>query len=112
MNPDPSGSAAHCTHCAHHHELQVSGLSVSYPKVRALEEVSFATSCGNTVALIGPNGAGKSTLLKAIAGLVPRSAGSIRWRGAKGLAVAPGIRLSAAAGRGGLEFSGDGAGPH
>jgi ABC-type Mn2+/Zn2+ transport system ATPase subunit len=33
------------------------------------------------VALVGPNGAGKSTLLKAIAGLVPRTSGTIRWRG-------------------------------
>ena len=41
----------------------------------------MATSCGNRVALIGPNGAGKSTLLKAIAGLVPRSAGTLTWRG-------------------------------
>ncbi len=41
----------------------------------------MATSCGNRVALIGPNGAGKSTLLKAIAGLVPKSSGVIRWRG-------------------------------
>jgi ABC-type Mn2+/Zn2+ transport system ATPase subunit len=50
--------------------------------VLALENVSLATSCGNRVALIGPNGAGKSTLLKAIAGLVPRDNGTIRWRGA------------------------------
>ena len=76
-------SADHCHHCAHHHELQISNLGVSYQKIRALENISFATSCGNTVALIGPNGAGKSTLLKAIAGLVPRVSGSILWRGAK-----------------------------
>ena len=36
---------------------------------------------GQIKAVIGPNGAGKSTLLKAIAGLVPKSSGHIRWRG-------------------------------
>jgi ABC-type Mn2+/Zn2+ transport system ATPase subunit len=60
----------------------IENVSVSYRRVLALESVSLATSCGNRVALIGPNGAGKSTLLKAIAGLVPRSGGSILWRGA------------------------------
>lgn len=78
-----AGGGDHCRHCAHHHELQIAGLSVRYPEVLALDQVGFATSCGNTVALIGPNGAGKSTLLKAIAGLVPKSSGSILWRGAK-----------------------------
>jgi len=73
----------HCHHCAQHHELQVQGVSVRYQNTEALTDVGFAASCGNTVALIGPNGAGKSTLLKAIAGLVPRSSGSILWRGAK-----------------------------
>ncbi len=70
-----------CAHHGHHHELIVENLTVSYRRVRALENVSLATSCGNRVALIGPNGAGKSTLLKAIAGLVPRDHGTIRWRG-------------------------------
>jgi ABC-type Mn2+/Zn2+ transport system ATPase subunit len=70
-----------CAHHEHHHELVIENLSVSYRRVLALENVSLATSCGNRVALIGPNGAGKSTLLKAIAGLVPRESGSIRWRG-------------------------------
>jgi ABC-type Mn2+/Zn2+ transport system ATPase subunit len=70
-----------CAHHGHHHELVIENLSVSYRRVLALDQVSLATSCGNRVALIGPNGAGKSTLLKAIAGLVRRESGSIRWRG-------------------------------
>ena len=72
-----------CAHCGHHHELQVTDLAVRYREVEALRDVSFSTSCGACVALIGPNGAGKSTLLKAIAGLLPVSAGSILWRGTK-----------------------------
>jgi ABC-type Mn2+/Zn2+ transport system ATPase subunit len=70
-----------CAHHHHHHELVVENVSVAYRRVLALENVSFATSCGTRVALVGRNGAGKSTLLKAIAGLVPRCSGNIRWRG-------------------------------
>jgi len=70
-----------CEHHDHHHELVVEGLRVSYRQTVALNNINFATSCGNRVALIGANGAGKSTLIKAIAGLVPRSSGAIQWRG-------------------------------
>ncbi len=72
-----------CAHCDHHHELVVDGVEVNYRAVRALEGVSFSTSCGSCVALVGPNGAGKSSLLKAIAGLLRADAGSILWRGTR-----------------------------
>jgi len=72
-----------CAHCSHHHELVIDGVGVNYRAVRALEDVSFSTSCGSCVALIGPNGAGKSTLLKSIAGLLRTDSGRILWRGTR-----------------------------
>lgn len=64
------------------HALAISGLSVSYGGVRALEEISLDSRCGRVMALIGPNGAGKSTLMKAMAGLLRPDRGEILWRGA------------------------------
>ncbi len=44
--------------------------------------VSFALAEGQALIVTGPNGAGKSTLIKAICGLLPPAAGSIRLEGA------------------------------
>src|SRR5580698_7000793 len=61
------------------HQLSVSNLTVSYHRIPALHHISFEVECGQSVALLGPNGAGKSSLLKALAGLVPRETGTIRF---------------------------------
>jgi molybdate transport system ATP-binding protein len=44
-------------------------------------DVSLAVSAGEVVALLGPNGAGKTTALRALAGLLPLTAGHITLGG-------------------------------
>lgn len=58
--------------------LSVSDLVAGYePSAPIVRGVSLTVSPGEIVTVLGPNGAGKSTLIKAIAGLVPVSAGSV-----------------------------------
>jgi branched-chain amino acid transport system ATP-binding protein len=62
--------------------LEASGLVAGYDVgVPIVNGASLRVEPGEIVAILGPNGAGKSTLIKAIAGLVPIAAGSIRLRG-------------------------------
>lgn len=61
--------------------LEVEGIDVFYDKVQVLYDVDFVVRRGERVALLGTNGAGKSTVLKAASGLVPTTAGRIRWKG-------------------------------
>ncbi len=44
-------------------------------------DVTLRVAAGEVVALLGPNGAGKTTALRALAGLLPLTAGQIRLRG-------------------------------
>ena len=54
--------------------LQVDGLHKAFGGVQAVEDVSFALSAGELLALIGPNGAGKSTCFNMLNGqLAPDS---------------------------------------
>jgi branched-chain amino acid transport system ATP-binding protein len=58
-------------------------LSKHYGGVKALSDVSFALSAGQTLGVIGPNGAGKSTLLALLSGGARPTSGSVTWRGAR-----------------------------
>src|ERR1700753_644939 len=73
-------------------ELTVSGLTVRFGALTALEDVHLALRPGELVALAGENGAGKTTLIRAIAGDVTPAAGSIR---VGGQAVAPATAAAA-----------------
>jgi len=61
--------------------LQVSGLHAWYGESHVLHGVDFEVRAGEVVTLLGRNGAGKTTILKSIMGMVPRRAGSVRFRG-------------------------------
>ena len=60
--------------------VDITHLQVHYPgrELAAVAGVSLRLAAGEMGVLIGPSGCGKTTLLRAIAGLEPVSAGSIR----------------------------------
>jgi len=62
--------------------LDIARLCVGYGKIDVLHDVSMHVGRNECVALLGPNNAGKTTLLRAISGLVPVRAGSIKFAGA------------------------------
>jgi ABC-2 type transport system ATP-binding protein len=62
--------------------LEVRDLAKQYPKVRAVDGVSFDVPEGICFGLLGPNGAGKTTTVEMLEGLLRPSAGEVRFRGA------------------------------
>ena len=61
--------------------LDVKGLEVGYGGIRAVKGIDLAVGEGELVCLIGANGAGKTSTLRAICGLLPARAGSVRYDG-------------------------------
>ncbi len=69
--------------------LEVADLNAWYGESHVLHGAGFEVREGEVVTLLGRNGAGKTTTMKSIMGLVPRRAGSIRFRGAELIAAPP-----------------------
>ena len=61
--------------------LRLSGISKSFPGVRALSDVQLALYPGQVTALIGENGAGKSTIVKILTGIYQPDDGVIEVAG-------------------------------
>ncbi|MFF6883388.1 sugar ABC transporter ATP-binding protein [Streptomyces sp. NPDC012421] len=60
----------------------MTGITKSFPGVRALDGVDLTVLEGEVHCLLGQNGAGKSTLIKVLAGAHQPDEGEIHWRGA------------------------------
>lgn len=61
--------------------LHITGLDVHYGAIQAVKSLDLKVEDGEHVTLIGSNGAGKTSTLKALTGLIPASAGDIRFNG-------------------------------
>jgi ABC-2 type transport system ATP-binding protein len=61
--------------------IQARELSIVFVDYVALERVSFAVAEGESFGILGPYAAGKTTLIKALAAVIPPTAGSVRVAG-------------------------------
>ena len=57
--------------------VEMNGISISFPGVKALDRVNFRLFPGEVHALMGENGAGKSTLIKALTGVYTIDEGEV-----------------------------------
>ena len=69
--------------------LTVTGATVRFGGLVAVNNVSFEAEPGKVRALIGPNGAGKTTLFKAIAGEETLESGTIKFQDQEIQALTP-----------------------
>jgi len=62
-------------------ELEVRGLTKRFACSAVVDHVNFTLRPGEVTGYLGPNGSGKSTTIKMITGLIPPTAGEVRYRG-------------------------------
>lgn len=79
--------------------LEISGLTVRFGGLLAINELDLDIREGEIFALVGPNGAGKTTVLNCISGLITPGAGSIRFAGQEILSLPAHKRASLGIGR-------------
>ena len=61
--------------------IEISKLSKSYGRIKALSDVTASIAKGEVIGLLGPNGAGKTTLMKVLTGYLEPDEGDIKVHG-------------------------------
>jgi sulfate-transporting ATPase len=79
--------------------LRVSGLTVRYGGVTAVDGAELTAEPGEIVGLIGPNGAGKTSFIDAVTGFAPVASGTIALNDTDIKRAAPHDRVAAGAAR-------------
>ncbi len=59
--------------------LKISGLTKTYGRVTALNDLNLIIEAGNIYGLLGPNGSGKTTTLGIILGILKQDSGNFEW---------------------------------
>jgi branched-chain amino acid transport system ATP-binding protein len=81
--------------------LSVTGLTMRFGGLKAIDDVSFEAAAGDITAVIGPNGAGKTTVFNCITGFYRPTGGGIALTNAAGARFAldrmPGHRIASRA---------------
>ncbi|MFC0543350.1 ABC transporter ATP-binding protein [Kutzneria chonburiensis] len=73
--------------------ITVEKVSKSFDGRPVLDEITLELKAGEIVALLGRSGSGKSTLLRTIAGLIPPTHGTVRYRGQELNGANPGTAM-------------------
>lgn len=61
--------------------IEISGLTKTFGRVRAVDDLTFTVQPGRVTGFLGPNGAGKTTTLRCLLGLVRPTAGTATFGG-------------------------------
>ena len=61
--------------------LSIKNVSISFPGVKALDDVSIECQRGSVHGIVGENGAGKSTLMKILSGVYTKDPGTVVFDG-------------------------------